>query len=969
MDWISVTEISDSTWKELERMLDIKWDDIFSKISEKSAGPGPSLSEKKCFEQAEDRIKKIVLNWKPHESSAVATIGDVKDLLRELELQPAVERLESMCETGEIIDAQCVLQTKMPGFAAPQHKFLEDRQELREIEYAFSKLRSAGKRDVAVVFVTGPPACGKTQICRLYAQKWFKEQNGHKGLYLPVLLLDASNEANLQRTLRESLGVVRTSKYIQKIDSEQKDSSARIKRYLRELQKRLKEKTVSTTFTLNDKNDEWLVVVDGAFNTVENTPLKRVLTNLQGESGRGRILVAMQERCLDSDENSIEISLQAGFSSEDSLRFLQMYFPNDNATELKNVGDKLAHIPLSLVAVAEIVAQQRGQPSDPTWQEVLDDAEAHMHFIEKHLSKKPQSYSTTLYEALQKAVDTALKNPRLESLKCLFFLLGVCGHGSVPLSVVRKYVTRNDDRNDAVFQQVREEANRHFLLTIPQHQPDCILVHDTLHSVLRNRAEEDLQSLSVHERVEKLSWVVDALCCAFKDQPDNYTDTVQSKLRLAAHFEAVDKLLQELQVVVEAKRQVQLSLYLAEIQRIKGDIVSARSTLTRSVPLLGSIDDRTGATLKSLYSEEMVEAKNMDDAIMVLKENIKWRKKEMEGVREKVSKRKLSGKNGSGSKQDLEEFCLLCKDVTNLGYAYKDRGQVGDIPLAAEVAEDCISLLNTWEAIFSAAQLEESLSAAVFLRAQVYQDQRRHGEAAKCLKDLLAKHFGRSHFIAEVKRMYTDMLIEPDLSLRDLKAAKKHIEDALQISKEIYADQDHPLTAYCLMTYGSFWKESGEYDLALGALDEAQEMSDKIPVEVRPKVLTSLVLYVKANCYLKQERIEEACRLFEECLEVARDEKLGFGPGHPQNGYVLDQLGKVYTQLNRPEEAIKCLKKAIEIKISNFGQRNKKLCETYQHLETAHYECGDDDEAREFREKRIKLSKSQESSNDDTDDN
>ena len=97
MDWISVTEISDSTWKELERMLDIKWDDIFSKISEKSAGPGPSLSEKKCFEQAEDRIKKIVLNWKPHESSAVATIGDVKDLLRELELQPAVERLESMC--------------------------------------------------------------------------------------------------------------------------------------------------------------------------------------------------------------------------------------------------------------------------------------------------------------------------------------------------------------------------------------------------------------------------------------------------------------------------------------------------------------------------------------------------------------------------------------------------------------------------------------------------------------------------------------------------------------------------------------------------------------------------------------------------------------------------------------------------------------------------------------------------------
>ena len=97
MDWISVTEISDSTWEELERMLDTKWEAIVSKISEKSAGSIYGYDEKRCFEQAEDKIKKLICHWKPDENSACATIGHVKWLLLELELQPAVERLEKMC--------------------------------------------------------------------------------------------------------------------------------------------------------------------------------------------------------------------------------------------------------------------------------------------------------------------------------------------------------------------------------------------------------------------------------------------------------------------------------------------------------------------------------------------------------------------------------------------------------------------------------------------------------------------------------------------------------------------------------------------------------------------------------------------------------------------------------------------------------------------------------------------------------
>ena len=72
--------------------------------------------------------------------------------------------------------------------------------------------RGQGNNVVSVV-VSGPPACGKTQVCRTYATAAF-EKRKDRGLYLPVLLWKAGTATDLANSLRDSLKMLRNPDYL-----------------------------------------------------------------------------------------------------------------------------------------------------------------------------------------------------------------------------------------------------------------------------------------------------------------------------------------------------------------------------------------------------------------------------------------------------------------------------------------------------------------------------------------------------------------------------------------------------------------------------------------------------------------------------------------------------------------------------------------------------------------------------------
>ena len=76
--------------------------------------------------------------------------------------------------------------------------------------------RGRGNNVVSVV-VSGPPASGKTQVCRTYATAAF-EKRKDRGLYLPVLLWKAGTAADLANSLRDSLKMLRNPDYLKRID-------------------------------------------------------------------------------------------------------------------------------------------------------------------------------------------------------------------------------------------------------------------------------------------------------------------------------------------------------------------------------------------------------------------------------------------------------------------------------------------------------------------------------------------------------------------------------------------------------------------------------------------------------------------------------------------------------------------------------------------------------------------------------
>ena len=71
--------------------------------------------------------------------------------------------------------------------------------------------------NVVTIVVSGPPACGKTQVCRTYATAAF-EKRKDRGLYLPVLLWKAGTATDLANSVRDSLKMLRNPDYLKRID-------------------------------------------------------------------------------------------------------------------------------------------------------------------------------------------------------------------------------------------------------------------------------------------------------------------------------------------------------------------------------------------------------------------------------------------------------------------------------------------------------------------------------------------------------------------------------------------------------------------------------------------------------------------------------------------------------------------------------------------------------------------------------
>ena len=815
-----------------------------------------------------------------------------------------------------------------------------------------------------MVVLTGPPACGKTQVCREYATAVFEARLARSpdGLYLPVLFWKAGSVTELAGSLRDSLRNMRNPAYLKQINPDltlmhvtEQVSQHNLDRLLKEVLDTLKDKYKKRP--ASEKMEEWLVIIDGAFSYDQ---LERLMSPLfkcnTTRWGRGRLLIAVQDHLAVRHPCTMEISLGPGMSPVESLHFLRLFFPDDREEDLQNVAKQLAYIPLSLAVAAETMKSLRDNDASYTWQthlekNLLPSDSADVHASDpRHPKNLHCNYDQTLYQALKQAV----KRIGVEGNNAeLFFLLGLCEEGTVPLQLIKKLAVAllvdepEEGTEDALFVQFKEDIHHNSLLLLDGDAG--ISVHHVLHVVLRDSACAQLKgSASAAEQQfgtrHKVSAIIKALCSLYEateqQSKASYLDSVMDKLQLLPHFVAVFRTCVQSCGFQDATVP-RFALYAAKLLQLRREGSEVRNALEIGIATTSAMKESIISAeidLKSLYAKELIEAREFSSAIKLLHKNIEDRKKS----------------DHTNLDQLRRNFAGLHGDLIALGYAFKDRGEEGDLVIAEKHVDEVFELLHRGRTdMADDSNVNQMHSEALLLRAQLYQDLARYDPS---LIDELLRACGvgatPSHHNCQVLRTLTDLLLDgpqPDVSKASLL-----IDRAVDMGHRLYGDL-HPMIAFSMMTKGRVLLELDKSEEALIVLMGAQNMNDRLPVEVREDTIIPLIHFFRGECYIQQGRYKEACDVLQISAEQTKMSKVGFGPGHPQNAVVLDKLGLVCIHLGQLEEAKQYIEQSLTLKMRIRGNSHPALRWNYEQLENIAYEYGNDDEAGKFRALKLSL--------------
>ena len=844
-----------------------------------------------------------------------------------------------------------------------------------------------GEEDnLVTVVITGPPACGKTQVCRKYASAIFKSRirekgNPEEGLYLPVLLWKAGSAKELATSLHDSLKTIRNPEYLKHIpDVTVMHTTEQV--YRHHLEDLLKEVLVALKDKYNrrpksEETDEWLIVIDGASSYDD---LKRLMPSLLSEGstiqwGRGKLLIAVQERLpveYQEYQYIAEIPLGPGMSLAESLEFLKASFPHDSEEELKNVAEQLFCIPLSLAVAVETMKMLRKDNASYTWQRHLEKNLLPSVDVEpsdpRHPRKLHCQYNHTLYQALKQAVQRfGVEGNNAH----LFFFLGLCEEGTVPLPLLKKLAVflhgdEEEGMEEALFVQFNEDIRHNSLGLILLEGDAGISVHHVLHVVLRDIARSRLEGLAQKDEQQfetrrTVSAIIKAFCAVYQSTEQqsqgHYLDTVQNKLRLLPHYIAVFQNCIQL-YGYQDDAVPRFALYTAQLLQLRREGSKVQNILKTGITVTAAmreIDILAKVDLKSLYAKELVEANEFGPAIDLLHETIRHRKEQDKLLQEAIVR------NPEPTRSELDQwrrnFKGLHGDLVAIGYAFKDRGEEGDLAVAEEHVAEVFELLQrgrTEMAVYGGLDWGLMRSETLHLQAQLYQDIQRYDPSL--LDELLRMSedcVPASHHKCQVLRTLTDLLLE-DGPQHDVDRAGLLIDRAIDMGHELYGEV-HPMLAYSKMTKGRVFLEMENYEAALKLLAEALSLNDMLPVEVSGNTIVPLVHYFQGRCYIQQGRYKEAYDILKESAKLTQMSKDGFGPHHPQNTYVMDRLGQVCMHLRKLEEAKQYLEQSLCMKVRIQGKSHPELNWSYLQLETVAYECNDDDEALRFRAKRLKI--------------
>ncbi|KAK3704473.1 hypothetical protein QZH41_013352, partial [Actinostola sp. cb2023] len=416
----------------------------------------------------------MLRRWSEHQGSRATY-----KVLGEALLDPTVDRddlVKKFCSDGTEADA--MLPQSIPPvtilLGEPFHKTYQRNKELRTLHDLYTTLDPDNTcSDVTMVYLTGPPGAGKSQLSRLYAQWYGQRDCANKSCSKVVATLHAETPESLLESYRRltcALGITLTD--VAKGD----DVKKKLKVYS------------SATKKLFQKcryfNFEWLIVVDNVF---ASDPLKEFWPLPGNGWGKGRVIVSTQDSELapSAHTHSRTLSLSQGMAEDDAIDFLCLISELEKDDACAVVAKELNYYPLSLACAAVFVRDMRNdRPAAKfSWKDYL----ANLHKYFEHLKYSEFTDHNICYprSMLSAAFCSASRMAEgSDILRGAFKFLSRCTLQPVPLELVADAVLATAREEVLIPDEVKKTLARCSLLTYPRNGARGVEVV-TMHQVMR----------------------------------------------------------------------------------------------------------------------------------------------------------------------------------------------------------------------------------------------------------------------------------------------------------------------------------------------------------------------------------------------------------------------------------------------------------------------------------------------------
>ena len=350
-------------------------------------------------------------------------VDDLKQEVQEKEDQRQVLEDQLHKETPSF----CILPPK------PSHDIGGREREVSEIAQQLRELKESSDSRLSILYISGNPGSGKSQLAGLVAQRFFDEVKEIPGGSSFVMTLDAATTDSLLESYASLARCLKCPDYSVMETLCSKDWNVEEK--ISKLKMLISEKVSCYT--------SWLLVVDNI------TTMSSVYCHLPQWGNvawaRGQMLITTQDIKSIPPKGSFvnHVSVSKGMNPDDACSLLVKVSGIQDSELVTKVAQELDYQPLALVGAAIFVKEMRQDEASRNfgWNEYLKIFKKDKSETTKYiLACTNPVYPKSMTKAMMLALETLMKSDEL--VKHLFIFLSLCAPQHLTVDIVVSYIIK-----------------------------------------------------------------------------------------------------------------------------------------------------------------------------------------------------------------------------------------------------------------------------------------------------------------------------------------------------------------------------------------------------------------------------------------------------------------------------------------------------------------------------------------------